>query len=182
MKRYGFILIALIIAVNCSAQDRWLNIYKDDNGIQRVVSNPVSDISEVSFIGISPERFDTMLVSLDDAKVAVDMEPITRCVIGHNVPTIYIETDEYVDEIPSKDYYLTASFSMKGYGNYDDVKATSVNIKGRGNSTWRYDKKPYRLKFDKKISLCGLAKAKNFALIANYIVNVPNSARQSEFC
>jgi hypothetical protein len=169
MKRYGFMLIALIIDVNCSAQDCWLNIYKDDNGIQRVVSNPVSDISGVSFIGISPERFDTMLVSLDDAKVAVDMEPITRCVIGHNVPTIYIETDEYVDEIPSKDYYLTASFSMKGYGNYDDVKATSVNIKGRGNSTWRYDKKPYRLKFDKKISLCGLAKAKNFALIANYI-------------
>jgi spore coat protein CotH len=49
------------------------------------------------------------------------------------------------------------------------VKATAVNIKGRGNSTWGYDKKPYRLKFDKKISLCGMTKAKNYALIANYL-------------
>jgi hypothetical protein len=169
MKRYWFTFIVLAIAINCSAQDNWLNIYKDDNGIQRVIANPVSDISEVGFTGTSPERYDTMLISLADAKVAIDMETITKCVIGHNVPTIYIETDEYVTEIPSKDYYLTASFSMKAYGNYDDVKATSVNIKGRGNSTWSYDKKPYRLKFDKKISLCGLAKAKNFALIANYI-------------
>lgn len=32
-----------------------------------------------------------------------------------------------------------------------------------------YPKKPYRLKFDKKISICGFDKSKSYALIANYI-------------
>ena len=41
-------------------------------------------------------------------------------------------------------------------------------IKGRGNSTWKYVKKPYNIKFDKKIDLFGMGKAKKWSLLANY--------------
>ncbi len=41
-------------------------------------------------------------------------------------------------------------------------------IKGRGNSTWNYVKKPYNIKFDKKIDLFGMGKAKKWSLLANY--------------
>ncbi len=41
-------------------------------------------------------------------------------------------------------------------------------IKGRGNSTWKYVKKPYNIKFDSKINLFGMGKAKKWSLLANY--------------
>lgn len=41
-------------------------------------------------------------------------------------------------------------------------------IKGRGNSTWNHDKKPYNIKFESKIDLFGMGKAKKWSLLANY--------------
>ena len=43
-----------------------------------------------------------------------------------------------------------------------------VRIKGRGNSTWDQIKKPYQIKFDEKVSLLGMNKAKKWYLLANY--------------
>lgn len=44
----------------------------------------------------------------------------------------------------------------------------SLRIKGRGNYTWTgFDKKPYRLKFDKKVSILGMKKNKHFGLLAH---------------
>ena len=42
--------------------------------------------------------------------------------------------------VTSKNYYLNAQFSIKGYGIYDDF-TDSVQIKGRGNNSWNYKKK-----------------------------------------
>ena len=44
----------------------------------------------------------------------------------------------------------------------------SDSIRVRGNSTAGSDKKPYRIKFDKKQSLFGREKAKSWVLLANY--------------
>lgn len=41
-------------------------------------------------------------------------------------------------------------------------------IKGRGNSTWKMDKKPYNIKLDKKTDLFGMGKSKKWSLIANH--------------
>ena len=44
----------------------------------------------------------------------------------------------------------------------------TVQIKGRGNTNWRLGvKKPYQLKFDKKQTVLGMAKAKKWVLLAN---------------
>lgn len=40
-------------------------------------------------------------------------------------------------------------------------------IKGRGNTTWRFNKKPYNIKLDKKTSLLGMDKNKKWCLLAN---------------
>lgn len=50
----------------------------------------------------------------------------------------------------------------------DDVLTGAVEIKGRGNSTWReYAKKPYQVKFSKKTSVLGMPAAKKWILLAN---------------
>ncbi len=42
-------------------------------------------------------------------------------------------------------------------------------IKGRGNSTWGFAKKPYNIKFDKKTSMLGMPKAKKWSLLASVL-------------
>lgn len=41
------------------------------------------------------------------------------------------------------------------------------SIKGRGNSTWNLDKKPYNIKLDSKADLFGMGKSKKWCLLAN---------------
>ena len=50
----------------------------------------------------------------------------------------------------------------------DSDPETNCTIKGRGNSTWNWDKKPYKLKLEKKTSLLELgANSKHWVLLAN---------------
>ena len=52
----------------------------------------------------------------------------------------------------------------------DNERTLSLDglLKGRGNSTWNTEKKPYRLKFDQRINLFGLGYSKSWVLLANY--------------
>ncbi len=85
-----------------------------------------------------------------------------------DVPQLYIVTENNAP-IVSKDTYLKATVRIEGKGRYADMAAISTKVKGRGNSTWGYAKKPYRLKLDSKTSLFGLPQAKNWVLLANYL-------------
>lgn len=87
------------------------------------------------------------------------------------LPIVYIET-EGGTEIVSKDDYVNATISIKNdlitRSSKLDLEPTAVRIKGRGNSTWKLPKKPYKLKFDSKTSLLGEPKDKEWVLLANY--------------
>ena len=88
------------------------------------------------------------------------------------LPVIYINTENRQD-ITSKDYYLTADCWLDPLNTgFTPVGSESepvlLNIKGRGNYTWiGFDKKPYRLKFDKKQEMPGMKKSKHFVLLAH---------------
>lgn len=84
-----------------------------------------------------------------------------------HVARIDIDTD-HGENVVGKAEYLHASFRLQGHGVYDDM-TDSVWIKGRGNTSWTWPKKPYRLKFDKKVSPFGLTSGKNWVLISNYL-------------
>lgn len=85
------------------------------------------------------------------------------------IPELTITTtDPSIAEIPSKDYYLEGTLAVNGRGGYEDYTG-KTEVKGRGNSTWGYPKKPYRLKLNKKAEICGLGKAKNYVLLANHL-------------
>ncbi len=81
------------------------------------------------------------------------------------VPRIDIDIDGGLF-VTSKDYYLNAKFSISGNGVYENFE-DSVQIKGRGNSSWSASKKPYRLKFEEKVKPFGLTKGKSWVLLAN---------------
>lgn len=66
----------------------------------------------------------------------------------------------------SKDIkYGGNELSIYNNGNVDEYEG--VEIKGRGNTTWGQEKKPYRIKFEQKEDLFGLGKARKWNLLAN---------------
>lgn len=93
----------------------------------------------------------------------VDIEWLTDNAVS--VPRIDIDIDGGAF-VTSKDYYLNAKIRINGYGIYENFE-DSVQIKGRGNSSWGYSKKPYRLKFAEKVKPFGLTKGKSWVLLAN---------------
>lgn len=84
-----------------------------------------------------------------------------------NLPHIYIETFNR-QSITSKTTYI---YSTMHYVDEDDVvtRYDSMQIRGRGNSTWGLSKKPYKIKFNQKEKFLGkgYANAKKWTLLAN---------------
>ncbi len=84
---------------------------------------------------------------------------------GSKVPRIDIDIEKG-HTVASRNYYLNADFKITGHDTYKDFTGT-VQIKGRGNNSWNYAKKSYRLKFAEKVKLFGLTKGKSWVLLAN---------------
>ncbi len=87
------------------------------------------------------------------------------------IPVIYINTENnapILDKVTLVNATCHIDCSMTD--DFDDFGSIEnpleLTIRGRGNSSWLVDKKPYKLKFSKKQSLFGLPKSKHYALIA----------------
>ncbi len=88
--------------------------------------------------------------------------------IRTGLPVVYIDTAGGVD-IKSKDTYVTATVGIKGFGGYPDFAPASARVKGRGNTTWEWPKKPYLIAFDSRQSVLGMPKHKRWVLLANFM-------------
>ncbi len=85
-----------------------------------------------------------------------------------NLPVLYIETEGGAD-VETKEQYLSATFTLDaGKSGFESIPLTHIRIRGRGNSTWEWPKKPYKIHFDEAVSVFGLAPAEEWALLANY--------------
>ncbi len=84
-------------------------------------------------------------------------------------PVIYVKTSGDVDNI-NKWMYTDCTVDVVSDQNRFNERNRGARIRGRGNSTWTYyEKKPYRLKFDEKVDLFGMGKAKDWILLANTV-------------
>ncbi len=84
------------------------------------------------------------------------------------IPVVYLETEKGAS-ITSRSQYVSATFSFDGgKGGYEERPETPILIRGRGNSTWKWEKKPYKIHFQEPTSLLGLPAAEEWALFANY--------------
>ena len=89
-------------------------------------------------------------------------------VVNYGLPTLYINTPDAAP-VESKEVWVTDS---QAYLRAVDGTVTAlggVSIRGRGNTTWGYPKKPYAIKFDNKKALLGMPADKRWDLLANYV-------------
>ncbi len=106
--------------------------------------------------------------------------------ISNGLPVVYITIDETaegfgtIEEMnKSEDHSVRCTGNIRidvpdGYTSYysgskisDTAELSLEYIRGRGNSTWLLDKKPYRIKLNKGADLLGMGKNKHWALLAN---------------
>ncbi|MBR3702123.1 MAG: CotH kinase family protein [Alistipes sp.] len=130
------------VDINCSRGFRYVR-YVSPHDVR-------CNLAELAFYGTKGEGDDSQLYQIT------------------NLPTVVINTENAADivskeeEISSKVYVISEDGTKFHY-------AEQTGVRGRGNASWNFDKKPYRLKFDKKVRLLDApAKAKKWTLISNH--------------
>lgn len=85
-----------------------------------------------------------------------------------NLPTVVIRTDK-ATEVTSKEYEISSTVYVISDGGKKVHIGEKTGIRGRGNASWGFAQKPYRIKFDKKAKLLDApAEAKKWTLISPY--------------
>lgn len=175
MKKFLAFVLAASVMVPAMAQHKHLHVYRKDGKLN---TNKIENVEKTEFQSTGwGDSKDVLIIHNKDGKTnSISTSIIDSIVVGHNVPVINIKltdypgiTDLFKDNGFTKSSIYDATFSMDGNGYFEDIDPVKVEFRGRGNSTWWYPKTPYRFKFEKKRELCGLKKAKSFALIANYL-------------
>jgi hypothetical protein len=97
---------------------------------------------------------------------------ITGALTNTGLPVVYIITEDG-KAITSKEEYLPSVVKIvdpvNSANNINTGGEFNAGVRGRGNTTWSYPKKPYRIKFDSKQGLFGLTRAKSWVLLANWL-------------
>ena len=85
-----------------------------------------------------------------------------------NLPTVVIRTKDAI-EVTSKENEISCTIYVISDGGKKVHIGEKTGIRGRGNASWNFHQKPYRIKFDKKAKLLDApAEAKKWTLLSPY--------------
>mgnify|MGYP002611956099 CR=1 FL=1 len=88
--------------------------------------------------------------------------------VADPLPIVRIDTENQA-AVDSKETYVNGAMAITADGvDSAQLYNGAIQIRGRGNSTWGYPKKPYKIKLNKKADLFGMGANKHWVLIANY--------------
>ncbi len=107
-------------------------------------------------------------VGAADSEERVSAGPIQTT---SDLPVMYINSSADLGNTiyKSKDNKVDATAKITGAEDSGHNLSTSnIELKTRGNSTWGGPKWPYQIKFESKVDLFGMGKAKKWILLANY--------------
>lgn len=93
-------------------------------------------------------------------KYTVTLVPYT----GLPVVTIYTANNT---PLKDRENWLPGILEIDGMGKMKYFK-DSIQVKGRGNGSWKYPKKPFNIKLNKKSEILNMPKHKRWSFLANY--------------
>lgn len=118
----------------------------------------------------APETLATVFGDKTEVKIVADGYAYDVVIIKESkTASVFIATEsgslDYIHAVKGNEEEGTIEIvDRDGEVLYDGA----LEIKGRGNSTWQMEKKPYNIKLDKKTNLFGMGKSKKWSLIANH--------------
>ncbi|MBQ8382571.1 MAG: CotH kinase family protein [Clostridia bacterium] len=85
------------------------------------------------------------------------------------MPVLHITTETGAD-VTSKDEYILGTLTITNCDAEYAMDERIIEIRGRGNKSWEFDKKSYHIQLDSKANLLGIgtAKGKHWNLLANH--------------
>lgn len=128
------------------------------NGAELVSRSTVIDLTQDAALVLNAKDGTSTAMTLHVEKLATGLPSMSLSVSGFAGITSTVD-------------YKNASFSLGGgsaYSSAAQVKGADCSVKGRGNTSWTYDKKCYTLRFDTKYQFLGLPESKNYVLLAMY--------------
>lgn len=142
------------------------NIRLHWTGNVTVASDGVLNEEEATVTGGFKKAGDALLLTQENGTVHKVV------VLQSNLPSVYVN----LERITLADIHADKNIKHENNSvyivdlenNQNLAVVGTVEIKGRGNSSWReYEKKGYQIKFDSEISVLGMKKAKKWVLLAN---------------
>ncbi len=122
----------------------------------------------VSSLHIALHGVVIVLAALTDAR-ADDVVPPS------GLPVLWLDTTEAA-AIDSRERYVPGRIRLDVAGCTDPfdrvcrpLPTTGTRVRGRGNTTWDYAKKPYRLRLDEPADILGMGMDRDWVLLADYI-------------
>jgi len=85
----------------------------------------------------------------------------------NKLPQINISTGGSIP-ITSKTEYISTQIIIDGQTKFSDYEGIA-QIRGRGNTSWTFPKKPYKFKLDTDAELLGMKAEKDWILLANFL-------------
>ncbi len=88
--------------------------------------------------------------------------------VDTGLPVVVINTAGNAP-VTSKTNYVNAEILIQGVAEGQNLPVSTCRIRGRGNTTWTWPKKPYLIALDKRQSLLGMPEHKRWVLLANFM-------------
>ena len=89
--------------------------------------------------------------------------------MNSGLPIVFIDTPNNTNIESKTEWMEGTSISIIDTDGTMDYSSNHLQIRGRGNSTWEFPKKPYALKLDNKAEILGMPKHKRWCLLANWM-------------
>lgn len=169
----GTSLDAVSLYFSCSKEPESITLVSNGKQLQ-VTSGQSVNLKEL--LGEKPEYTLTLLAKKDGKEISMELTVVPTNGIG----SIFLVSDDpvnkgraWIESSPDKSNKATGAMYMQGADGTVVYDGLLKQIKGRGNSTWLANKKPYQIKLDKKTDLLQTGdsknKAKTWVLLTNAV-------------
>jgi len=134
---------------------------------------PLADAStnEALITGLTPHTtylFRVRHAPLPELAPAEWSPPVAVLYVELELPVIRIDTQADAP-ILDKENYVRSTVSIDPNGSEFAAYSGTAGVRGRGNTTWEFPKRPYRVKLDTKSPIMGLASERDWVLLANHL-------------
>lgn len=176
VKDPGFVFTQVILTLPDGSQPSAFSVTRvDATDVQGRYNATISDrgvsseYNEIVHLTIVQENSDTGVQSyVSSNSFIVRSEAKSEPWQKTGLPVVYVDTKGGVN-ITSKTTYVQANAHIDGTKEYPSLPQASCRIRGRGNTTWTWPKKPYLIAFDEQQSVLGMPRHKRWVLLANFM-------------
>ena len=120
----------------------------------------------IAVVQRDPTSGNTYYVQSPAIRILSENDPAGTVKTG--LPVVYVQT-ENGRAVKSKTDFVPAEIRIRGVEGLPGLDPVACQIRGRGNTTWEWPKKPYLIKLEEKQSIFGMPRHKRWVLLANFM-------------